>query len=95
MFNSIFIKVGHAVINESAIVSVNLDYSEDTKDIQAMPARGVALVMLGRPGPIVTFDPAEVSALRRLFAGDPALWAQAEGPGFVGVLDLTAGEGAG
>jgi hypothetical protein len=79
VFTNTFLKIGSIVINEAAIVSINLDeYGK--------------VAICTSVGPF-TFSGASADALRRLFTSDPAVWAQREGPGWCGVLDLTPEEG--
>jgi hypothetical protein len=83
MFNSVFLRVGNRIVNESAIHAVDLDHNGNGK------------VVVDVPGGQLSFSGRSAEAWRRLFSGDPAIWGQAEGPDYRGVLDLTAGEGAG
>jgi hypothetical protein len=78
MFNGVFLKLGNKVINEAAIVSVDLDHN----------GKVVVETTTGQ----YAFTNANADQLRRLYNSDPEIWAQREGPGWCGVLDLTPEE---
>jgi hypothetical protein len=88
VFTNTFIKIGDHVLNEAAIMFIDLNDVELSDDPKVAPKQGVSVWMAGHPVPLF-FPGPEADALRRLFASDPEIWAQREGPGWCGVLDLT------
>jgi hypothetical protein len=75
VFNGVFLKLGNRLINEAAIVWVDLDEYGKVAIYTSLNT----FIFIGR----------EADQLRRLYNSDPAIWAQREGPGWCGVLDLT------
>jgi hypothetical protein len=81
VFNGVFLKLGSVVINEAAIGVIELDRSDKVRVHLRLTteAEWTSIDFTGR----------EADQLRRLYNSDPEIWAQREGPGWCGVLDLT------